>query len=104
MLTRPSNSPSILVVVTAGVFSIVAAAITNPAGFEYVKVQAKMMIDSMVFNRNEHSDVDGDYCVYPHKVSRNETAKPFQYKSPFEKESVHPFQAIIPKNEGCVAP
>ena len=104
MLTQQNNYPSILVVVTAGVFSIVTAAITNPAGFEYVKVQAKIMIDSMVFNRNDHSDVDGDYCVYPHKVSRNETAKPFHYKSPFEKESVRPFQAVIPKKEGCAAP
>lgn len=104
MLTHQNNSPSFVVVVTAGIFSIVAAAITNPTGFEYVKVQARMMFESIFFNRHDHSDVDKASFVYPHKVSGNETAKPFQYKSPFVRELDRPFQPIIPQKEGCAAP
>jgi hypothetical protein len=44
MLGNNKNSPSLFVVVVAGFFSITAAAITNPQGFEYVKNQAEMFL------------------------------------------------------------
>lgn len=103
MLTQRGSSPSLRVVATAGIFSIVAAAITNLTGYEYVKTQSKMIVDSIFLNRQDPSDVDGTTYDYQHTVSGNETSKPFRYKSPNEKKSVHPFQAIMPLNNVCEA-
>ena len=44
MFGNNKNSPSLFVVVVAGIFSITAAAITNPQGFEYVKNQAELIL------------------------------------------------------------